>query len=96
MIRAAILCGVVLGSPVGAAETVSFSYDALGRLTQSASTGSVNNGVTASLSYDAAGNRTNYTVTGSPNMASIDSLGGAGGVGSIMRLRGYAPVRAVR
>jgi len=51
--------------PAAAAETVTYSYDALGRLVSTSSSGSVNNGVAAASAYDAAGNRTNYTVTGS-------------------------------
>lgn len=49
-----------------AAETVTYSYDAKGRLTAVAHAGSVNNGVSAAYSFDKADNRTNVTVTGSP------------------------------
>ena len=51
-------------TPALAAETVTFTYDALGRLVASASSGSVNNGVQGSLSYDPAGNRSSYAVSG--------------------------------
>jgi YD repeat-containing protein len=49
-----------------AAETVTYSYDAKGRLTQVARSGSVNNGVVAAYAFDKADNRTNVTVSGSP------------------------------
>ena len=52
-------------APVSAAETVTYSYDALGRLVTVTSAGTVNNGVVTTSAYDAAGNRTNYAVTGS-------------------------------
>lgn len=58
--------GLVAG-PALATETTTYTYDALGRLTGAASTGSVNNGLNTSIQYDPAGNRTNYTVTGSAN-----------------------------
>jgi hypothetical protein len=54
-------------SSASATENVTYTYDALGRLTQSSTTGTVNNGLAAAVSYDAADNRTNYTVTGSAN-----------------------------
>jgi uncharacterized protein RhaS with RHS repeats len=51
-----------------AAETVSYSYDAKGRLVKvvRSSSGTAGNVVT-NYSYDKADNRTNLTVTGSPN-----------------------------
>lgn len=52
-----------------ATETVTYSYDAQGRLVQSVISGTVNNGQTSSTTFDAANNRTNYTV----------SLSGGGG-----------------
>ena len=45
-----------------AGETVTYTYDALGRLTATSSSGAVNNGVATSIGYDPAGNRSNYTV----------------------------------
>lgn len=65
---AIFLAGFMLAvSPATAGETTTYSYDALGRLTGSASTGTVNNGLNTAIQYDPAGNRTNYTVTGSAN-----------------------------
>ncbi|HMG47565.1 MAG TPA: hypothetical protein VK614_08920 [Allosphingosinicella sp.] len=51
-----------------AAETITYSYDARGRLVKVVRTGSVNNNVTATYSYDKADNRTNVNVV-SPNSA---------------------------
>lgn len=49
-----------------AGETITYSYDARGRLVRVVRTGSVNNNVTANYSYDKADNRTNVNVV-SPN-----------------------------
>jgi len=49
-----------------ASETISYTYDARGRLVKVQRSGSVNNNVTANYSYDKADNRTNVNVT-SPN-----------------------------
>jgi YD repeat-containing protein len=50
--------GVVLGKSVGAAETITYTYDAKGRLVTVVRSGTVNNGVTATYSHDKANNRT--------------------------------------
>lgn len=50
-----------------AAETITYRYDARGRLVQVARSGSVNNGVTTTYAHDRANNRTTKTTTGSPN-----------------------------
>ena len=64
-----ILAGLTLclAAPAMAAETISYSYDARGRLVQVARTGTVNNGVTTTHQYDRADNRVVKTTTGSPN-----------------------------
>jgi uncharacterized protein (DUF697 family) len=49
-----------------AAETITYSYDARGRLVKVVRTGSVNNNVQAEYKYDKADNRTNVNVV-SPN-----------------------------
>jgi hypothetical protein len=54
---AASLC-----APAFSAETITYKYDALGRLINSSSSGTVNTGHTASTNYDAAGNRISYIV----------------------------------
>lgn len=50
-----------------AAETITYTYDAKGRLVKVQRSGSVNNGVKAEYTHDKADNRTNVKVTGSPN-----------------------------
>ena|SRR5450759_698546 len=47
-----------------AQETVSYTYDARGRVVTVAHSGASNNGVSASYTYDKAENRSNVTVTG--------------------------------
>ena len=64
------LCLVVIGAalaapPVMATETVSYTYDARGRLTRVVHTGTVNNGVTVAYEHDKANNRKSVTTTGS-------------------------------
>lgn len=48
-----------------ASETVTYTYDALGRLVASSTSGGPNSGVASGVSYDPAGNRSSYTITGS-------------------------------
>ena len=47
-----------------AAESVTYTYDALGRLIRTQRSGGPASGVDAQLQYDPAGNRTNVTVSG--------------------------------
>ena len=49
-----------------AAETITYTYDAKGRLVLVQHSGTVNNNVTANYTYDAADNRKNLKVTGAP------------------------------
>jgi len=58
------------------AEQIDYTYDALGRLTQAAHSGTVNNGVTAGYSFDPAGNRSNVTVTTPVALPSLSISGG--------------------
>jgi uncharacterized protein involved in exopolysaccharide biosynthesis len=46
-----------------ASETITYTYDARGRLVKVERSGSVNNGVKAEYKYDRAQNRTNVKVT---------------------------------
>jgi YD repeat-containing protein len=62
--------------PATASETITYTYDAQGRLVTAQGSGDVNNGVATATTYDAAGNRTNQTVTGAPTTALI-SIGNA-------------------
>ena len=50
-----------------AAETITYKYDARGRLVRVERTGSVNNNVNTNYTIDKADNRTNKTTTGSAN-----------------------------
>jgi YD repeat-containing protein len=54
---------LMIPSGINATETVTYSYDAQGRLVQSVISGTVNNGQTSSTTFDAANNRTNYSVS---------------------------------
>ena len=63
-----LLAGAALAVAAAAvaAETITYSYDARGRLTGVARSGTVNNGVSTNYSYDKADNRTNKTTSGAP------------------------------
>ena len=60
------LCLICAAVAAWASETITYTYDARGRLVKVARSGSVNNNVTANYSYDKADNRTNVNVA-SPN-----------------------------
>lgn len=63
---------VVIGALIAAAgiasasETITYIYDAKGRLVLVQHAGTVNNNVVANYSFDAADNRKNLKVTGAP------------------------------
>jgi len=65
--RRFLILALCFAVPASAAETITYSYDARGRLKQVVRTGTVNNGVTTAYTIDKANNRTNKTTTGSPN-----------------------------
>ena len=65
--RRILILALFLSAPASAAETITYTYDARGRLVQVQRTGTVNNGVNTSYTIDKADNRTNKTTTGSPN-----------------------------
>ncbi|MDO7833669.1 hypothetical protein Q4610_01295 [Sphingobium sp. HBC34] len=69
-------CALMHSLPVYAASTTTYSYDALGRLVQSSTTGAVNNGVQMSTTYDAADNRVTYKVVGSKDKVVIVPING--------------------
>lgn len=50
-----------------AGETITYSYDAKGRLVKVEHKGDVNDGVKVEYKHDKADNRTKVKVTGSPN-----------------------------
>ena len=60
------ICALALIPAAGASadETVTYTYDALGRLVRVVNSGTVNNGVQTVYTHDAADNRSNVTVTG--------------------------------
>lgn len=63
----AIMLAVAAGltaAPALASETITYSYDALGRLIKAAHGGSVNNGQQTTYTQDPADNRNNVTVGG--------------------------------
>lgn len=64
---ALIALGLGLASAAWASETISYTYDAKGRLVKVVHTGSVNNNVQTTYTHDKADNRKNTTTTGSPN-----------------------------
>ena len=57
---------LLLGAAAYAAETITYTYDARGRVVQVNHAGTVNNNVVTNYTYDKANNRTNKTTTGSP------------------------------
>lgn len=71
-----IFAGILCVDVAHAASTTTYSYDALGRLVQASTTGTVNDGVQMSTTYDAADNRTTYQVTGSTSKVVVVPLNG--------------------
>lgn len=65
----ALMVGLI-PSPSRSTETITYSYDALGRLVKAQSSGSVNNNHARSLCYDASGNRIQYRVDAAGAVAS--------------------------
>ena len=58
---------VLLSVAADAAETITYTYDARGRVIAVVRSGTVNNNVNCTYTIDKADNRTNKTTTGSPN-----------------------------
>ncbi len=65
--RRILILAMFLSVPASAAETITYTYDARGRLKQVQRTGTVNNGVNTTYTIDKGDNRTTKTTTGSPN-----------------------------
>lgn len=61
-----LMCLAVIATAALASETITYTYDAHGRLVKVAHSGTVNNNVVSNYSYDNANNRTNKTTTGAP------------------------------
>ena len=62
--------------PAFAAETTTYTYDALGRLVTVARQDGPANGVSSTYAYDAANNRTNVTVQGAQTKVVVVPLNG--------------------
>ena len=54
----------VIAVPGWGSETITYSYDAKGRLVKTVRTGSINNGLTTEVSHDKADNRSRVKVAG--------------------------------
>ncbi len=64
--RRAVVLGCVAGVSVAQADSTTFTYDTLGRLSEVQTSNGPMNGTVESIHYDAAGNRSSYQVTGVP------------------------------
>lgn len=62
-----IISAVGVAFPSFAGETVTYTYDAKGRLVKVFHSGTVNNNVQTTYTHDKADNRKNTTTTGSAN-----------------------------
>ena len=68
-VRIIAVAALLMVMPVGlqAAETITYKYDAKGRLIEVKRTGTVNNNVQTNYTHDKANNRKTVVVTGSGN-----------------------------
>ena len=66
LLGAGLACIGAAAAAAYASETITYSYDARGRLVRVERKGTVNNNVTANYTYDKSDNRTNVNVV-SPN-----------------------------
>lgn len=82
-LRIAILTGAALFAltPAVASETITYTYDARGRLVKVAHSGTVNNNTSACYSYDKGDNRSNVNVATSSACVAGGSGGDPGGGG---------------
>ncbi|HEY8605473.1 RHS repeat domain-containing protein [Tsuneonella suprasediminis] len=58
---------LAVATPAYATETVTYTYDARGRLVKVVRSGTVNNGVQTEYTHDKADNRTKVKTTGASN-----------------------------
>lgn len=65
-----------LSGTAHANETVTYTYDALGRLVSTSTTGTINNGVAVATTYDSTDNRTAHVVTGAASKVVVVPLNG--------------------
>jgi len=63
---ALVVSAMLMAASAHAAETISYTYDAKGRLIKVVHSGTVNNGVTTQYTHDPANNRVTVKVTGAP------------------------------
>lgn len=62
-----VASGLLVAAPATATETITYTYDAKGRLVKVVRTGTVNNNVTVDYEHDKADNRIRLKVMNSPN-----------------------------
>lgn len=67
LLSLAIIAAPAITETVHATETITYTYDAKGRVIKVVHTGTVNNGVTVDYTHDKADNRTKVKTTGSAN-----------------------------
>lgn len=65
----------VLGMPARASETITYGYDAHGRLTTVNHSGSVNNGLRSTIALDPTANRTSYVVDATGGTLAVADAG---------------------
>jgi hypothetical protein len=70
------IAAIASSSAAIADETITYTYDARGRLTAVAHSGTANNGTQVSYTLDAAGNRKNTMTTGVVNLMIVVPLNG--------------------
>ena len=90
---AAAAAAVVMPVAALAQETTTYTYDALGRVTQVDQQGGRNDNTHASYQYDAAGNRSRVTVTCPPGTGAPNACAGfqaAAGRFVVVPLNGYS------
>jgi uncharacterized protein YxeA len=62
----ALIVLILIGAAASATETITYKYDARGRLVQVSHSGTVNNNVVTNYTLDKADNRNSKTTTGAP------------------------------
>lgn len=88
------IVAIAAATPAAATETITYGYDAFGRLVAVTHTGGRNDGVNAAYNYDKADNRTSVQVTGGA-LASGGSDGAtvSTAVFIVVPLNGYTLIR---
>lgn len=65
-VLATIVAAALIGGTASANETITYTYDAKGRVVKVERAGTVNNNVKSEYTYDKADNRKTSKVTGAP------------------------------